>query len=355
MKISIIGGGNIGTLIAAEMAYKGHDVVIFSSKPSVWAASLEVYTPADQLVLSTQSFRVTNNLGQAVQHADLIWIAYPASFFSELAQRMAPFARPGQLIGVVPGSGGAEFAFRPLLQQGCILFGLQRVHSIARLKEYGKSVYMLGRKPELYLGCIPNAHTVRIAELVSKLFDMPCFALPNYLSVTLTPSNPILHITRLFSMFRDYAPGKTYSKNILFYEEWTEHSSEMLLACDAELQELCSTIPLDLHDVKSLKEHYESDTPQKMTCKISGIAVFKGLTSPMVETADGWVPDFTSRYFTSDFSYGLKIIKDICHLFSIPCPNIDAVWDWYAQMDAQSAQNSFQLNLDRSEFMSLYQ
>jgi len=50
----------------------------------------------------------------------------------------------GQMIGVVPGSGGAEFAFKGCIDKRCVLFGLQRVHSISRLKEYGKAGHMLG-------------------------------------------------------------------------------------------------------------------------------------------------------------------------------------------------------------------
>ncbi|MBR4376501.1 MAG: NAD(P)-binding domain-containing protein, partial [Spirochaetia bacterium] len=33
MKITIVGGGNIGTQFAIHCAEKGHDVVIFTSKP----------------------------------------------------------------------------------------------------------------------------------------------------------------------------------------------------------------------------------------------------------------------------------------------------------------------------------
>ena len=55
----------------------------------------------------------------------------------------------------------------------------------------------------------------------------------------------------------------------------------MLIACDKELQALCNEIPLDLSDVESLCDYYESHTAQEMTSKISGIVAFKGLTSPM--------------------------------------------------------------------------
>lgn len=33
MNITVIGGGNIGTLMAAEAANKGHNVTVYTSKP----------------------------------------------------------------------------------------------------------------------------------------------------------------------------------------------------------------------------------------------------------------------------------------------------------------------------------
>lgn len=179
---------------------------------------------------------VTENNGSARNKPRLIWVVVPAEMFIGMGQRIVPLIQTGQMVGVVPGSGGAEFAFRGVIEKGGILFGLQRVHSIARIEEYGKSVHMLGRKRKLELGSIPARKSAQLNEIVGEMFDMPCTALPNYLSVTMTPSNPILHTTRLYAMFKDYKPGTVYPRNFLFYEEWTQLSSEMLIACDAELQ-----------------------------------------------------------------------------------------------------------------------
>ena len=45
----------------------------------------------------------------------------------------------------------------------------------------------------------------------------------------------------------------------------------------------------------------------------------------------GWIPDFTSRYFTEDFPFGLRFIHDLAHENNIPCPHIDAVYSWGMQ------------------------
>ena len=180
------------------------------------------------------------------------------------------------------------------------------------------------------MSALPKRHAEKCAEIVSGIFDMPCRVIPNFLNLTMTPSNPILHTTRLRTLFEDWHPGVTYDSVPLFYEEWDDASSELLIACDEEVQEICRILPeFQLTDVKSLRVHYESPTVDAMTKKISSIQAFKGLTTPTVEIDGKLIPDLHSRYFTADFSYGLTIIKQIADLAGVKTPNIDATMNWY--------------------------
>ncbi len=354
MKITVVGGGNIGTMMAAEAACKGHEVTVYTSTPERWQKEISVYNAEDKLLLTGTLSRVTDSMEMAVKDADYIWVVMPAQLFTGLASKMLPYVHKGQKIGFVPGSGGAEFAFREIAAKGCTLFGLQRVHSIARLKEYGKATYQLGRKSSLQIGAIPASETAGICKMMENIFDMQCDGLNNYLSVTLTPSNPILHTARLYSMFQDYKQGDVYPRNFLFYEEWMDYSSEVLIACDRELQELCKAIPLELGSVMSLRDYYESRTANAMTKKIRGIKAFKGLTSPMKEAEGGWVPDWHSRYFTADFAFGLKIIKDIAEMFGVATPNIDMIWKWYERTAMEDDVQVFHTELTADEFVKMY-
>lgn len=353
MRITIVGGGNIGTLMAAELAAKGHEITVFTSNPGIWRKRIAVMDRSDKLLLSGELQNITADMEAAVRGAEMVWITVPAQLFEETAGKLCPFIKKGQYVGVVPGSGGAEFAFRGVIEKGGILFGLQRVHSIARLKERGSSVYMLGRKKELKLGAIPASESIAIAESVEQLFDIPCIPLANYLSVTLTPSNPILHTARLYAMFENYREGTVYPCNFLFYEEWDDASSEMLIACDRELQLLCDAIPMDLSAVESLCEYYESRTVSAMTQKIRSIQAFKGITSPMKPVEGGWIPDFESRYFTADFSYGLKIIKDLAAVYGVRTPNIDKIWAWYTKW-IKGTEKFFTLHAAKTAIEKLY-
>lgn len=353
MKVAVIGGGNIGTLMACDIAKSGHEVKILSSKPSCWNPTIEVWNVKEELLYTIRIKGVTDSLQELILWAEFIWITYPAQMFEQIAKEMEPFVREGQIVGVVPGSGGAEFAFRQLVKKGIILCGLQRVHSIARLKEYGKGVYELGRKTQLELGCIPKEKTQDIATIVEDFFKVPCISLKNYLAVTMTPSNPILHTSRLYAMFRDAHELSQFDRNILFYEEWTDASSKVLLTCNEEHQKICNIIPLDLSEVKSLKEYYEVENAEEMTRKIQSIQAFKGLTSPMKQIGGSWYIDWSSRYFVSDFCYGLKILIDFAHLYEVEVPGMEQVWNWYRGLAPLSS--VFELGtMTKEEFLEIY-
>lgn len=339
MNITIVGGGNIGTLMAGDFAAAGHSVTMLVSDPLRWSDTLKVLGEGDVLLRKGPLALVTDDAARAMESAEVVFVTHPTFMLGETARRLLPFVTEGQLLGIVPGACG-EFFFGEARNSGAVLFGLQRVHDIARIKERGASVYSLGRKTEIQIGTLPSTRSDEIAALMADLFAMPAAALPNYLAETLTPSNPILHTTRIYSMFKGWRERQTFSRNILFYEEWDLPSAELLIACDDELQKLCRVIEsatgMDLSSVRSLKEHYESPDAAALAAKISSIPAFKGLTSPMKEVEPGqWVPDFQSRYFKADFAYGLKAIRDIAALANVPTPFMDGVFRWYTECTGQ--------------------
>lgn len=352
MNIAIVGGGNMGTLMAAEFAHQGHNIKIYSRRPNDWSDTIEVYGRDDKLLFYSSNIMICSELDKAVRGVDMICITTPASTFDEFAKRLEPLVNEGQTLFVVPGSGGAEFAFYNLIQKGMILLGMQRVHSISRLKSYGQSVYMLGRKEELHIGTIPAYAVDRYKEIVENLFSIKTDTLPNYLNVTLTPSNPILHTARLYALFHAQPRDYEYADNPLFYEEWDDESSEVLLNFNDELMQICDKLPLDVLGVISLRIYYESDSIESMTAKIRNMEELKGLGSPMCKSGNGWKVDWNSRYFTADFPFGLKILIDIAKLFDVETPEMNKVWKWY--LGTGTIESVFEMPVDKEQFIEFY-
>ena len=334
MKICILGGGNIGSLILGDIGLKeGVSVRLLTSRPDEWSHTIEVYDRYGDVKYKGNVDVISNNPEDVVIDADIIISTLPSHIFPIIIQRIKPFIKTGTWIGVMPGSGGSEFYCKELIENGCTLFGFQRVHGISRIREYGRSVYDLGKKNELYIAAVPTEKTKEVCMVMENLFDMKCNSLANYLNVTLTPSNSILHTTRLYTMFHDYKEGMYWDKIIAFYTEWTDEASKMMIACDEELQTMCCKVDgLDLTGVRSLTEHYESKTPKKMTEKISNIIAFKSIKTPMIATEQGYIPDFKSRYFLEDFPYGLCIIKGFCEIVRLKTPSINKVLMWFEKI-----------------------
>lgn len=332
LKIAVIGGGNIGTQFACKFASEGYSVNLFCSRADEYDIELEIIDENNEILHGKLNL-VSSDFGEAVKGCDLVFVTHPAFMLAKTAEMLLPYVEPGMCICMIPGTGGAEFALRKCLKAGAVLYGLQRVPTVARIEIPGKRVRCEGLRSSLFVGAIPKKNTADFADFLAAVWKIPCVPLPNYLSVTLTPSNPILHTTRLRTLFADYHEGVVYDKNTLFYGEWSNASSELMIACDAELQEIIKKIDkMDLSYVKSLRIHYESNTVEEMTRKLRSIKSLHNLASPMIKLENGWIPDFNSRYFTADFPYGLAIIKNMADITGVDAPNITDTLEWYHRM-----------------------
>lgn len=343
MKITIVGGGNIGTQFAVHCAEKGHEVTVYTSRPEIFDSHLNI---VDENGITTHEGTIklaTADPELAFRNKDFIMVTMPATMMNTIATTILDHSDKSPIIGVVPGNGGSECAFRKCIERGNIFFGIERVPAIARLVQKGRTVRSTGYREELHIAALPKKNADKCAELISSIFDMKTTVIPNYLNLTLTPSNPILHTTRLRTLFKDWHEGVVYSSIPLFYEEWDDSSSKLLIACDEEVQKICRTLSeFDLQYVKSLRVHYESPTVEAMTRKISSIRAFKGLKTPVKEVEGGVIPDLHSRYFTADFSFGLTIIKQVADFAGVNTPNIDETMAWYKNIAIESEEFMFE-------------
>ena len=334
MKVTIVGGGNIGTQFAVHFAEQGHEVRIYTSKPKKFSKNLEIVDQNDVVIHKGEIQLVTNSEKIAFQDANMILVTVPSFIMDDAAKKIIPYVKEGTMIGIMPGNGGGEIAFKDAIKKKATIFGMQRVPSVARLVEYGKKVRATGYRDKLYVSAIPNKFTDKCRKIIEEVFKINCEALPEYLNLTLTPSNPILHTTRLYTLFSRYSSGKVYKELPLFYEEWDQETTKLIFKCDSEVQGLCEKLrDFDLKEVKSLREHYENNTVEGFTNKIRSIEGFKGLKTPAVKLDSGYIPDLNSRYFKADFDYGLNIILQIAHIYNFDMKYCSKIMNWYTKIE----------------------
>lgn len=330
MNITVIGGGNIGTQFAVHCAEKDHAVTVFTSVPEMFEKCLTIVDENGNLTHQGEIRCATDDPVTALADADAVLVTYPSAQMQKAADDVYAYCKKDALIGVVPGNGGSECVFRKCIEKGHTFFCIERVPAVARLVKKGSTVRSVGYRSKLHAAALPASAAEQCAAFVSSIFDIPCKAIPNMLNLTLTPSNPVLHTTRLMTLFGDYTPGRVYPSLPLFYEEWNDETSELLFRCDDEVQKICRALPMfDLSHVRSLRAHYESETPHQLTEKIRSIKAFKGLKTPSVPAEGGFLPDLHSRYFTADFSFGLAVIVQIAQFAGADVPELNRVLEWY--------------------------
>ena len=357
MKITIVGGGNIGTQFAVHCAEKNHEVTVYTSKPDIYNGHLNIVDEAGLTTHEGNIHLATSDPDKAFRDAEFIMVTMPATMMRTISELIYSHSDSKTFIGVVPGNGGSECAFRKCIERGNAFFGIERVPAIARLIQKGKTVKSTGYRDELHVAALPRDNAEKCAEMISGIFNMPCKVIPSFLNLTMTPSNPILHTTRLYTLFCNWRPGMTYDSIPLFYEQWDDESSELLIACDKEVQDICGALPeFHLEYVKPLTVYYESPTVEMMTRKIASIDAFKGLKTPTVNENGKLIPDLHSRYFTADFSFGLTIIKQVARFAGVSTPSIDTISKWYKNIAVETDEFRFEDYgiTDRTSFEVFY-
>ena len=97
---------------------------------------------------------------------------------------------------------------------------------------------------------------------------------------------------------------------------------------DDEFQQLLKELGLKPGSIPTILDYYESTDAVSLTQKLHDIKAFQGIPSPMKEIEGGWIPDFSSRYFTEDFPYGMRFIVETAHKQGVAIPTIEEIYQW---------------------------
>ena len=340
MRITILGGGNMGMLLATKFS-QNNNVCLYVNNPSY---SPDLYQK-DMVALCDNGKQlkgnirfITNDLEVACDNAEWLFITFPAFMFEEISKRLIPLLKKGQHLVGIPGSGGFELFFQKAIDKGCTITGLQRVHSVARIIEKGKMVKESGVRKELKCATIPSSFAKEAATILSSLYQLPVIDIGNYLNITLVNSNPILHTSRLYSIFTNKKINSS-KEPPLFYEEWDNKSSILLEHMDRELFEIIELLNknrLKIDSIESILKHYDSIDSIGMTNKIKTIESLKGLKTPFVVKDGEYFPDLNSRYFTADFPFGLDILLSFANILNTRHKKMEMVSNWYHSISNDS-------------------
>lgn len=354
LSVTICGGGNGAHTAAAYISSNpAFRVNVLTRRPAEWSKCLKIDTSNSSWSHRGDIFgflnKVSDDPSEVIGDSDIVLLVAPANAHREMINKIKPYLHSNALLGTIFAQGGfdwlAHSAFHGNLSQIGGLFGLQNIPWLCRIKHYGREVQLLGPKLSLRVAAFPSEKTKEIAEIVTVLFDIPAFPLPNFMTLTLTPSNQIIHPALYYSIFHKWDGKKVMTKDEIqwgLYSEIDELAAFWMEKLDRELQSiklsLVDKFPyLDLSDVLPLGERIIQqygdgvlDTTNLRTI-IATNKGYSGFITPVQPVEGGYIPALKSRLFWEDIPFGLCILKNIAELLSLETPSIDFMIEWHQQ------------------------
>jgi len=332
--VAVLGGGNGGHAVAANLSLAGFKVNFFE---------LPQFSEPFERVLRTREIRIegvsvdgvakvnlaTTDIAQAVKDAEVIFVITPAFGHKLMAEVCAPFVQDGQIILLMPGSGGSlEFAkiFKQKKVRSEVVFAESCTLPYGtRLKAPGHvSVFI--HALILPTGVLPSKET---KEVISKLKQYYPTITParDVLEAAINNPNPIVHpVATLLSATRiEHSKGEFY----LYAEGMTPSVARTYESLNGERLSICEAMGYELYhwDHLDFKNYDLGETEEECRHRIlntSMDAAFgkDGIYAGMKMKGPEHMKD---RYVMEDVPYGMVLTSTLGDLLKIPTPTHDAV------------------------------
>jgi len=198
MRIAVLGGGNGSCAAVADFTEAGH-AVRWWRRERAGFAGIEA---AGGLMLTDHrgSRKVpvapADDLGAALDGAELILIPTPADAQADIADRLAPHLSDGQVIFLPPGTFGSYLMLRRMRDAGCAAdVAIAETGTLPWLcrKQGAAEVRITTRASRLPTGVLPARHTERALVVIGAAFPGAIEPVEDALSAALMNAGPIIH------------------------------------------------------------------------------------------------------------------------------------------------------------------
>jgi hypothetical protein len=342
-RITVIGGGNLGHTILAHLTKRKFKLNLLTRNPEKWNHDYHILkkkNSVEKICLKGQT--ITDDYEKIIPQSDMVIITSPVSTYESLIKKVASFANKNTKVGCIYQMPEVNELTRQHMNLDNF-FCFQYVPYQAKIVEYGQSSNIVGFKNEITVA--GKKDTLDHLEKIFGIPTVPC----DYLSFTLTSSNPILHIPRYMDTCEhcDEIPKGDYElvkfKGSL-YKDMNLSSSviinDLMLEVLKVKDEVVSKtgIPLDnvVHIMERVKTQYGDQ-----------VGDYRNLQS-MFNTAEMYTesslylrkykndnvlyPDVSHRHFTDDVSYGLIPLKTLAVKYNVKTPVLDICLKWAKKM-----------------------
>ena len=308
MNITVIGCGNSGLIHAAKMIEKGHKVGILKTSDNVHEEFYNIirsekgYNVKDETNGGKRFFVhpefITKDPQEAIPFADIIMVMTTTLQHEDVAKKIAPYVKDGQIIVLVPGYMGS-LIFRKYISKDVVYSEWETTAYNGRIVD-SMYVRITFYNPRNAISVLPVVRTEVTLDVLSKLFDNTKYTRKHILESALHNPNMIVHtIGTIISASRiEYSKGEFW----MYKEAFTPSVINLIKAFDVQKNDVlrvfgCS--PLDYFEAAKWRN---SDDLTKDT-----MDVFQSFA----ESSNKGPVSLSNRYLTEDVPMGLVLFSSI--------------------------------------------
>lgn len=322
--VAIVGAGIGGVYLAAHLGTLGAKLRLTDRDDSRLAdirarGGLDVEAGGKTTFSAIE--RVTTDLAQAADGADVIALCTGGTYQEGVARGLAPLLRDGQTVLLIQGNTGGALVFRRTLAAA----GCRAQIDIAEMDNYPYSCWRdsptrirpIVSKKGLQIAAFPGNRTEAVFALLGPLFPH-AVAAPTIASTGFMNANAMLHVANCVANAGKIDRGEGYK----FYAEGvTPAVGRLYWAINAERVAVAAALGAQ---VPSLEDWFA------LTYGVRGASLSESCqllttNSDGPYQATGTPKSWDHKYIAEDVPVGLMPMRALGEAVGVPTPAIDAV------------------------------
>lgn len=324
MKISILGAGNAGCAVAADLTLKGHEVTLIKTSHTMHDDNFEfLQNNNGKMTLNefgetktAQIHKVTRDVAE-ISNAEIIVIYIQTNFHEQLIERIAPYLQDNQILLINPGYLSTAYVLKHCGEKNLIIAEAESSFIDGRIMEPG--CFRVGfRNVRNPIGIYPSA---RKDEAIQKLNQMNERFVYLDSVVEAAIHNPNLVVHTVGSVMSIPRIEKSRGDFCMYHEAYTRDNPatwKILEALDAEKMNVLEKLGFNrVSYVEACK--YRNSLDDNMDAK----EVF--LNYAEMDTRAKGPTKVDSRYISEDVPQGLVMLEALGKALSVPTPIVTAL------------------------------
>ncbi len=321
MKITIIGAGNAGTTVAADLTRKGHTVTLVKTSNKLHNENWEALVKNQEVIVHEleESYTVklacvTQDIPFAMRGAEVIILYIQTNYHQDVIKKIAPYIEDGQTFIIEPGYLSTCYFLQETKKDITVIEAESSPIDCRLIAP--REVKVLFKNVLNPFGVYPKAKEGRAREVLSQL-QYPYTLTKNVVEAALHNPNLIVHtVGAIFSIPRiEYTKGDYW----MYREVFTPHVWNVVEGLDKEKKDILEAFGCDrLAYVEACKLRNSTDKEEDALQVFFDYAQNSSPQGPSI-------PD--SRYITEDVPEGLCLLESLGDVVGVETPTTSALID----------------------------